>query len=509
MMLQEIIVLLNVFISFFNIGTLYPMAINRPQAKDVVIIIENNTNLPVAISTDENYANLNDFRRITYKATDTLLLPIDGYGFLYFSHKNTLGDTVLASEGDTLHLKVNNENIKFDLFSKDKEALAFKSKIAAYYKSNLRINRQQAVDSLTKLFYEVNRKGIPIKGSNDFKMFVNYPLKANRTAFLEKTDKLRQLLVLLRNQYQLDVDYLDNNLPALSKNLYRVFFYKVQIEYYNKLWPLFMLSKSKMVLAHLNDKVFINQNLLQNPYSKELIQHFLENNVIKKKPDFSKSKMYIDYKYAYDSVYKYLPANLIKYTKYVSIENMVEYGEASVEVKKRFIEFKNSYHDQRLNQILADKFLFETSDFENVKKDLKLIDLNRKTFLLNDIIHNAKGKLIYIDFWASWCMPCRAAMPASHQLVNEFQKQQVLFIYLSIDKNTELWQQAINAEKLSNYKYSYQIINQDQALFIKEIGLKEIPRYLLFNKEGKLVHENAPGPDGVEIRALLTKYLKE
>ncbi|MGZ3819624.1 MAG: hypothetical protein ACXVB6_03460, partial [Mucilaginibacter sp.] len=68
---------------------------------------------------------------------------------------------------------------------------------------------------------------------------------------------------------------------------------------------------------------------------------------------------------------------------------------------------------------------------------------------------------------------------------------------------------ALKSENLHTYKYSYKIINTEQAAFLKAIALKEIPRYLLFSKSGKMLHQDVPGPGGNEIRELLNKHIND
>ena len=77
------------------------------------------------------------------------------------------------------------------------------------------------------------------------------------------------------------------------------------------------------------------------------------------------------------------------------------------------------------------------------KDELGLKDLSGKSFSLSEL----KGKVVYIDFWASWCGPCRQMMPYSKQLhenLTEKQKKQITFLYISIDANEDAWKKAIN-----------------------------------------------------------------
>jgi thiol-disulfide isomerase/thioredoxin len=142
----------------------------------------------------------------------------------------------------------------------------------------------------------------------------------------------------------------------------------------------------------------------------------------------------------------------------------------------------------------ADKLMLETSGGGNTD--------------WQTVLNKHKGKLIYVDFWASWCGPCRQAMSAAKKLCGEYKGEDLVFVYLSFDDEKEEWQKAMDHFDL-NRTESYIITNTKTSRFIKDLKVNSIPRYMLHNKEGELVYPNAPGPDSNEIHKLLDKYLSE
>lgn len=114
-----------------------------------------------------------------------------------------------------------------------------------------------------------------------------------------------------------------------------------------------------------------------------------------------------------------------------------------------------------------------------------------------------KGKVIYVDFWASWCGPCRQEFPFSKQLQNDLKnKDEVVFLYISIDENKEAWKKAVSSLGLDKGG-----VNVYAPELAAAYGVSAIPRYMLFNKEGQLVDPNAPRPSDPETLSRISELL--
>ncbi|RED48859.1 thiol-disulfide isomerase/thioredoxin [Seonamhaeicola aphaedonensis] len=130
-----------------------------------------------------------------------------------------------------------------------------------------------------------------------------------------------------------------------------------------------------------------------------------------------------------------------------------------------------------------------------------LINDNQLTF--EEVLSNYKGKVVLVDFWASWCAPCRKEMPHLKDLKSKFNENELKVIEISIDKDFSAWVRALKLEKISNEKDSYIIGNWEKSSLYKNYGIKTIPRYLLFGKDGKIIDENAPRPSQLELTELI------
>ncbi|WP_158994151.1 TlpA disulfide reductase family protein [Mucilaginibacter sp. L196] len=120
-----------------------------------------------------------------------------------------------------------------------------------------------------------------------------------------------------------------------------------------------------------------------------------------------------------------------------------------------------------------------------------LKDINGKDVTLKDFA----GKVIYMDFWASWCGPCRAQMktgaPKLHKIFED--NKDVVFLYINLDKTTDLEQKAIAEDHIMGIHLFAGNFQQDNPI-VKAFAIQGIPRYVIIGKDGKIFDSDAPRP---------------
>jgi thiol-disulfide isomerase/thioredoxin len=166
-------------------------------------------------------------------------------------------------------------------------------------------------------------------------------------------------------------------------------------------------------------------------------------------------------------------------------------------------KFRKDVPDSALINYISNKYHLD----KEISNELQLKTLNDDGIDFANVLARYPNKVIYVDFWASWCAPCIRALPASKELHEAYKNEEVVFLYLSLDEDSDKWKQAAQKYKLNDSLSSYVAENQHTSRMLDDLQVKSIPRYLLYDKQGNLVHKNAPGPGSEEAKKLINKYL--
>ena len=121
-------------------------------------------------------------------------------------------------------------------------------------------------------------------------------------------------------------------------------------------------------------------------------------------------------------------------------------------------------------------------------------------------LEDFSGKIVYIDFWGTWCGPCIASIPQHNQLQNKFSNNDVVFLNIALEQDEEaihLWKNFLVENEFQGiHVVAEKSFHNDQ---IKEYMIKSAPSYVLIDKKGKIANSRAPKPKNAyeEISRLL------
>ena len=168
--------------------------------------------------------------------------------------------------------------------------------------------------------------------------------------------------------------------------------------------------------------------------------------------------------------------------------------------------------DKPINELseiknIYDSFLLNTDDkqklnhnFEAVSKltpgkyapNFKLLDINEKPYTLQQF----RGKNVIIDVWATWCGPCIRDFKPLKDLINKHKNKNIQLIKVAHDKKEKV-KKYLEKKKTKNIE----LIADEN--FLKNYAVSTVPRYIIIDKEGKIITVHSSGPNSEEMQRIL------
>ena len=185
------------------------------------------------------------------------------------------------------------------------------------------------------------------------------------------------------------------------------------------------------------------------------------------------------------------------------IQNPVEFMNELLLIKEVIInQFENQKYLTDVNNAIENanqqkKFLAQQEDraiqeLDQRKKlgleigarapEIALSDVNGKIIKLSSL----KGNVVLIDFWASWCRPCRAENPNVVKLYNKYKNKDFTIYSISLDQDRKKWIDAINQDQLSWPNHVSELTGWKSTPGI-QYGVSSIPKTFLIDKDGIII----------------------
>jgi thiol-disulfide isomerase/thioredoxin len=117
-------------------------------------------------------------------------------------------------------------------------------------------------------------------------------------------------------------------------------------------------------------------------------------------------------------------------------------------------------------------------------------DMNGKMVSLSDF----KGKIVYLDVWASWCGPCRREIPAAKELEKQMHGKDVVFLCVSVDGDEAAWKKIVKEKELTGVHIHSK--GDFKSEMTKLYDINSIPTYIIIDRNGKIWKMGAERPSG-------------
>ena len=478
---------------------------NATTPDEIIVFTESDDpNNPLYLSKIPSFENYNTREYGTNKTFDTLKLTISNWGLLTVGAKENNLDTLIVNKGDTLRLKLNKGELLKSLGKKKIEKWNYNSIL----KSS---KTKQTADSLFNLFLEkriVPKELVPLRVTNG-KYQLLLPFSENRfNPNVSQTDK-GQIPLLLKMNKQLIEEY-QHQLQKEGVNqdkiqLYRSFLRK---EIKKKLSFLYSQLRDSLIKEFLlNEVIKLNaMDRADEQYSNLAEQfniHYVDYN--SNTPFLNANKLYEIYNdipNRFDSIWT-------EKARMICLERMIWEKGNFDSIAKYYDDFNKRYNNPLFKKYIEDEYLIDTKKLYKAPYNINISDQKGVEKSWDELKASLTGKVIYADYWASWCGPCRRAMPASRKLKEFYKNQDVAFVYLSIDKDKNKWLKASRDEKIDTYEHNYLILNHNAANLENKLKIQRIPRYLIYDRKGQLINHDAPNPETNEIIVLLNSLIGE
>lgn len=132
------------------------------------------------------------------------------------------------------------------------------------------------------------------------------------------------------------------------------------------------------------------------------------------------------------------------------------------------------------------------TEFSSKVLSQKVISFTGKKVAIADIFKEHEGKVVLVDFWASWCRDCILALPKVQALKGKYPEME--FVYFSLDRSFAQWKKGLEKHNIADRK-TYWFDEGWKNQFNDFVELNWVPRFILIDQRGKIAHYYAISPE--------------
>lgn len=185
----------------------------------------------------------------------------------------------------------------------------------------------------------------------------------------------------------------------------------------------------------------------------------------------------------YHQQYYYAKGHLDSLTRYFTMANLVARAFRRGEVESMlplYEDFLRNNPYVELDKLVVDAYL-KADQFAAGKPapNFSLLDTAGREVRLSDL----RGKIVYLDFWASWCRPCMKKLDALKHFSQQFDSEEVVFVHISLDEDQERWKAKVAREGYTGVHL--RTAGGSNSVVAQAYGVYSVPEYFLIDAHGR------------------------
>lgn len=344
----------------------------------------------------------------------------------------------------------------------------------------------------------------------------NQAISIMNLKYVENNSNSYQNRMAAINNLQLD-EYLAHIDSVYNENqkLYNDFIIEATPNEEAKLWAMLYIEQAyfdaidQYPMAHkdvnvdsnyyepLTQRIPINFSMLTNAYSMDYYIQNMNSYIRRKTLAISNSNENQNI----DSILIY---GIIENTDDPLLRQIILFSNIYWKLKSNKIEAFENYQDLIETYITEPFLTYPLNDlYQKVKSELEAPKLvserifdklkhSSASAIIDSILVQNTGKVIYIDCWAVWCAPCIASFPASKRLHEKFEGKDIAFVYLCLESDSIKWKNLVKEHDLKGQNY---LLDDDQSKALRDaFEIDGVPHYILINKQGVVFEKHAASP---------------
>jgi thiol-disulfide isomerase/thioredoxin len=134
------------------------------------------------------------------------------------------------------------------------------------------------------------------------------------------------------------------------------------------------------------------------------------------------------------------------------------------------------------------------------------VPITKNNDLFQTIISKYKGKVVFVDFWATWCAPCRTGIERIKPLKEDYNNKNVVFVYITNQTSPkDTYNNLIPTIKGEHYR----LTSEEWNILSNKFNISGIPHQVIVDKTGLVVNPNFQYVDNPQFKSVLDKLINK